>query len=498
MISPRFWIASSDWSGRHRLALRAAVITGAVVAPLLLLTWFLQNPGFDPELETPIQHFVIVGGVSLVALTVAVLLVVGAMRTAAYRVLFLSIGFMAMAGLFLIHAISTPGVLVSNAGDVYGTRTVVRLSAFLSVAIPSGFFAASYTPLPVLLERRLPFLPVGWLSLVVASLLLIFAGLAFGDQALISGLPLASPPWANIFAEGSVLLLAFAAWRQARMYLISRLPLQAALALAFIFLAEAQVAMVVTSVWTLAWWLYHLLMFAAVVLAFRALTIEIVSGRPLRTIVNQALQLGLDVAVDDEFVDSIAALSTAIELKDGSVRGHNRRVAGYAVAIGRELGMTNQAIRIMARAALLHDIGKLGISDAILLKQGPLSESEWTLVKRHPTMGLDILATVGHLQQESEIITAHHERIDGSGYPKGLVGDEIPMGARIIAVADTYDVLMSDRPYRTARSAAVTQQTLVAEAGHHLYRPAVEALVRLVDAVEAQTSTAGRSSRSEA
>ena len=233
-------------------------------------------------------------------------------------------------------------------------------------------------------------------------------------------------------------------------------------------------------------------------LAFRALTIEIVSGRPLRTIVNQALQLGLDVVVDDEFVDSIAALSTAIELKDGSVRGHNRRVAGYAVAIGRELGMTNQAIRIMARAALLHDIGKLGISDAILLKQGPLSESEWTLVKRHPTMGLDILATVGHLQQESEIITAHHERIDGSGYPKGLVGDEIPMGARIIAVADTYDVLMSDRPYRTARSAAVTQQTLVAEAGHHLYRPAVEALVRLVDAVGAQTSTAGRSPRSEA
>jgi putative nucleotidyltransferase with HDIG domain len=138
--------------------------------------------------------------------------------------------------------------------------------------------------------------------------------------------------------------------------------------------------------------------------------------------VNQALQLGLDVAVEDEFVDSIAALSTAIEFKDGSVRGHNRRVAGYAVAIGRELGMNNQAIRIMARAALLHDIGKLGISDTILLKQGPLSESEWTLVTRHPTMGLDILATVDHLQQETEIIAAHHERIDGSGYPRAWSG----------------------------------------------------------------------------
>ncbi|MFN2465929.1 MAG: HD-GYP domain-containing protein [Candidatus Dormibacteria bacterium] len=106
----------------------------------------------------------------------------------------------------------------------------------------------------------------------------------------------------------------------------------------------------------------------------------------------------------------------------------------------------------MARAGLLHDIGKLHIPDSILLKPGPLSDEELMVMKQHPEMGLDILARLGKFDEEAEVVIAHHERIDGSGYPRGLKGDQIPLGARILAVADTYDVLVSDRPYRRART----------------------------------------------
>jgi HD-GYP domain-containing protein (c-di-GMP phosphodiesterase class II) len=165
-------------------------------------------------------------------------------------------------------------------------------------------------------------------------------------------------------------------------------------------------------------------------------------------------------------------------------------VAEFSVAIGHELGLKNPELRILARAALLHDIGKLGIPDSILRKPGPLTAEEWEVMKRHPEMGLDILARVGSLCRESELVLAHHERMDCSGYPRGLEGQGIPLGARIIAVADTYDVLRTDRPYRQARTQEEAIRILREESGRRLYFTAVEALLRVTSPVAASSPAA--------
>ena len=135
-------------------------------------------------------------------------------------------------------------------------------------------------------------------------------------------------------------------------------------------------------------------------------------------------------------------------------------------------------LRTLARAGLLHDVGKIGIPDAILNKPGPLDADEWTVIKRHPHLGHEILLRVPSLHREAEIVIAHHERIDGSGYPRGLRGEQIPLEARILAVADTYDVLISDRPYRKAFDKEHGLRIVREECGTHLWEPAVRALFR--------------------
>jgi len=140
--------------------------------------------------------------------------------------------------------------------------------------------------------------------------------------------------------------------------------------------------------------------------------------------------------------------------------------------------LPTDTLRTLARAGLLHDVGKIGIPDAILNKPGPLDADEWTTIKRHPEMGHDILARLPSLQREAQIVIAHHERVDGSGYPRALRGEQIPLEARILAVADTYDVLISDRPYREAFDRERALRILREESGTHLWEPAVRALMR--------------------
>ena len=477
--APRAWASPAV-----RPVLRDAGLTlaGLLVPIALLLVLRFAEP-LNPEIEAPIQHFYIVSAVSAIAFCFAVLVALAAFQNRAYRALFLALGFGLMAGLFTIHAISTPGAFVPDS-DSYSARSVTSVSAFLSLVVPAGFFAVSYTSYPARIERRLPFLPIGLASVLTAGTLVTVAALALANEALVAGLPFAAPPYSFVLAEVGVLLYGFAAWRQLKLYLISRLRLQLTLAAAFVLLAEAQVAMVSTEIWTLAWWSYHLFMLAAVAIALRALAIERLGGRRrLAGIMDTALDLAGDVNVADEEVDTIGALSTAIELKDGTARGHNRRVAEMAVAIGRQLELPASALRILARAALLHDIGLLGVPDSILRNEGSLSAQEWEVMRQHPLMAREMLARVGGLGREQEIIVAHHERLDGSGYPLGLVGEEIPLEARIISVADTYDVMVSGRPYRHAVGVEAARKALQEEAGRRLYRPAVDALLRVLAAV---------------
>jgi HD-GYP domain-containing protein (c-di-GMP phosphodiesterase class II) len=269
--------------------------------------------------------------------------------------------------------------------------------------------------------------------------------------------------------------------RQARSYRVARLSSQANLIAAFVLLAGAAAAMILFRVWTYGWWYYHLLMLAAVALAFRALLFERAQGKSLRSVLDAALELEVSVDYEQVDVEVVAALVAAVEVKDRETQGHNRRVAELCVKIGRELCMTASEQRVLARAGLVHDVGKLGIPDAILHKHGALNASEWKVMKTHPEVGVSILGRAGHLKRELLAVLYHHERMDGSGYPHGLIGEAIPIEARIVAVADTYDVVTSERPYRKARSRADARCILEAESAAHLDPNVVAAVLKILD-----------------
>lgn len=180
-------------------------------------------------------------------------------------------------------------------------------------------------------------------------------------------------------------------------------------------------------------------------------------------------------AREKSYVEAVAAMVTAADARDHETSGHSFRVALYALALARALGLPEERLKAIEWGALLHDVGKMVVPDDILRKQGKLTPSEWHIMRQHPSWGYDILSGVSFLYEEAlEIVQSHHEHWDGQGYPIGLAGEEIPLGARIFAVVDSYDAITSDRPYRRARSHSFAVSELRGVAGMQLDPQLVE------------------------
>ena len=176
---------------------------------------------------------------------------------------------------------------------------------------------------------------------------------------------------------------------------------------------------------------------------------------------------------------TLVTLSRALDARDQDTEGHSERVATLAVEIGREIGMKETDLRSMRMAALLHDIGKIGVPDAILRKPGPLDEQEWALIRKHPQIGYDILQNIPFLNPALDAILHHHEKFNGKGYPTGLRGETISLSARILSVVDVYDALTSHRPYRSAFPAENALEMIRREAGQQFDPEVTKALIRV-------------------
>jgi len=180
---------------------------------------------------------------------------------------------------------------------------------------------------------------------------------------------------------------------------------------------------------------------------------EILAGQTAIAIDNSQLFEGLQRSNFDlslAYDATIEGWSRAMDLRDHETEGHTIRVTELTVQLARMAGFSDEDIIHIRRGALLHDMGKLGIPDSILHKPGPLTDDEWTLMKKHPVFAHEMLSPIGYLKPAMDIPYCHHEKWDGSGYPRGLTGEEIPMAARIFAIVDVFDALTSDRPYRSA------------------------------------------------
>lgn len=180
----------------------------------------------------------------------------------------------------------------------------------------------------------------------------------------------------------------------------------------------------------------------------------------------------------DTFVHTASALAEAIEVKDKYTGGHTKRVLQYSMAIGIAMNMNAQDLENLRLAAILHDIGKIGIEDRILKKQYALNDEEYEIMKNHPAIGYEILSHVESLKDVVDGMRYHHERPDGKGYPYGLKGDEIPKIASIISVADTFDAMVSTRPYRKGMDSAIAYQEIVKYRGTQFDAEVVDAFVR--------------------
>jgi putative nucleotidyltransferase with HDIG domain len=211
--------------------------------------------------------------------------------------------------------------------------------------------------------------------------------------------------------------------------------------------------------------------------SFSVFDVEIFEAlaRQAETAINNA-QLHHDV--QQLFLSTVKSLTAAIDAKDPYTRGHSERVCRISLAIARELGLGEPDRQNLELSALLHDIGKIGIPESILGKKTSLSENDWQIIKKHPVLGENIVKPITQLQHLLPILRAHHERVDGAGYPNGVSGEKIPLLARIIAIADTFDAMTSDRPYRSRMTEEEALEEIKKNIGKQFDSEVVEAFLR--------------------
>jgi HD-GYP domain-containing protein (c-di-GMP phosphodiesterase class II) len=203
-----------------------------------------------------------------------------------------------------------------------------------------------------------------------------------------------------------------------------------------------------------------------------------VAGRSSAVVSKQRRQLMVRGQELKRSHDSLLqVLAAALDLRDQATKGHTLRLARLALAIGAELGLSDEELSHLEQAAMLHDMTKLELPKAILNKAGPLTDDEWQKIQRHPELGYDMVRDAPFLREAGEIILCHHERYDGGGYPGGLKGEEIPLAARLFAVADAYGAMTSDRPYRKAVSHATAVREIRSSAGTQFDPKVVDAFL---------------------
>jgi hypothetical protein len=420
------------------------LLAGLLLGPALLLFAGRRFPALDPMFESVTFHVIVVSGIAGCALLMAVATAFAAAQDRRAASVLLALGCVGVGFLMLAHGLTTPGTLGQPMNMWVG-----RLGALALVGFAVCLAAAAGDRNPV--ARLVAKVPRLALAVPIVGLAAICVWIVVDPTSLAGTAPVPGEEQIRtvVLAMSAVSLLVTGAahWRRWR---LSRDRVELSLVLASWLAMSAILSLVFGQFWRLSWWDYHLYLLAGFGATSWAVVTESRRSRSLAAAVA-----GISVRDPLEQVsrghpEALDALIGAVEAKDPYTHGHSSRVAEMSARMGIRIGLEPEALRALHQGASLHDVGKISVPDQILNKPGKLDPDEWTSIEAHPVVGWELASRAPSLRRSLAAIRYHHERWDGTGYPDKLRGRDIPLAGRIVAVADVWDALTSDRAYRPA------------------------------------------------
>ena len=452
------------------------VVALLVVIPLGLFVALRTIPGMDVIFQSLLFHIIVVSSIAACALGVAVLVAVAAARTRRYSLVMLALGCLCVGSLMLGHGLTSPGVF-GRPMNLWVARFPTLALSLFAAALGAALLSPQ-TALARFVERHVR----GTFALAAAVLWVGTSAAVAWPGGWIGARMLAGEvTFTRILAGLAGVVLVVAGEVHRRRWRLSHDSVEIALLLACWLSAESILSLQLGPLWRLSWWDYHVLL----LIGFGGCAYAVFAGyRRTRSLEGALKGVVLTSTLDriqHGYPEAVRSLVTAVEARDSYTQGHSDRVAELSVRIGERIGLRADLLRSLAQGGLLHDIGKIGVPDRILNKPDLLSAEERAEIERHPEMGWDIVRQAPSLQGALAVVRHHHERMDGSGYPDRLAGDDIPLVARIAAVADVWDALTSDRAYRPAWAPDRALDVMLGARGTHFDAEALDALLHILD-----------------
>ncbi len=417
----------------------AVLVATSASLPLAILHFFGRE---QVQVEGWV-HFSFLAFGSLAAATAALALTVVGARRGDGRTVLLGTAFSVMTGILAVHGLATPGILTGQNGVI----------AFSGAAVlPVGGAILALSALPGLRRptavRPLLVLQATLLAMVLALGLI---GILFPES--VPAVPEAGSAPAIVLLVVGLCFFGAVTLRAVRTFSLTRRRADLVVVVGLVWLGVALVSQLLLTWTELGWWIGHAMELMGVLMVGVPVALDVHRGAASRPLSGDLRGSELVAAEEAYLGSNVRALLSHLSHKDTYTELHTRRVALRAVQVGEELGLSGGRLRSLAIGGLLHDIGKLAVPTEILQKPGPLNDEEYAVIRRHPESGRSLIRELGGFPAEVErLVMDHHERLDGTGYPRALCEQDLDLETRILAVCDVYDALLSERVYREAWS----------------------------------------------
>jgi putative nucleotidyltransferase with HDIG domain len=443
----------------------------AIFVPYMIFEAFNVGLFKDVLINIPIGHFYIVSLVSILASLISFAVGIAGRRIRNIKISFLALSFVSLGLMFSVHGLSTPNFL-------HGFTHLPGISAQLSMLLATFWIwlsslSSDHSIVQFFSRFQRLLLPIWTVALS------IFCIIGMINPHIVDIVPLNAEPLNFILTVVILLLNGITIYNYYQSYRYTLFPLQIAIVYSAGWIMVSQLIMVRGVMWNFSWWIYHFLLFASMIVMIIGLVRQYAVKGTLTESIRSLFTDDPFERITNSISPSVKALVTETEKKDTYTAGHTFRVTMYALNLAEELQLNPEQLRAIVQGGLVHDVGKIRIPDEILNKPGKLLYDERVLIEQHPVFGYDICRNLGFMQEELSIIRSHHEKWDGSGYPDGLKENDIPFFARIVAVADVYDALTSERSYRKAWTHSEAMKYLKENKGTHLDPRCVDAWEQL-------------------